>query len=99
MPNPARKRAAPQPTLELVEPAEPAPVREPEQLPLIRMLEVVRDRVESIHVGQHVMTNELREIKARLAHAAPSTLTADGGAPRQGDRRASQWRVSLLPGA
>ena len=37
-----------------------------EQLPLLQMLEVVRDRVESIHAGQRVVTAELKEIKASL---------------------------------
>src|SRR6266852_4247013 len=56
-----------QPSLELVPPAplSTAP-REPEQLPLIRILEVVRDRVESIHAGQRTMVEELRDIKANL---------------------------------
>lgn len=38
----------------------------PEQLPLFLMLEVVRDRVESIHAGQRVVTAELKEIMASL---------------------------------
>ena len=55
------------PSLELVPTAPPSTApREPEQLPLIRMLEVVRDRVESIHAGQRTMVEELRDIKANL---------------------------------
>ncbi len=38
----------------------------PEQLPLIRMLEVVRDRVDSLHAGQRTLTAEVREIRASL---------------------------------
>jgi hypothetical protein len=38
----------------------------PEQLPLLRMLEVVEDRVESIHAGQKSLTAEVREIRANL---------------------------------
>jgi hypothetical protein len=38
----------------------------PEQWPLIRMLEVVRDRVDSIHAGQRTLTAEVREIRASL---------------------------------
>ena len=38
----------------------------PEQLPLLRMLELVRDRVDSIHAGQRALTSEVREIKANL---------------------------------
>lgn len=38
----------------------------PEQLPLLRMLEVVRERVESIHAGQRVVTRELKEIRESL---------------------------------
>jgi hypothetical protein len=46
--------------LELVEaPSKPAAPREPEQLPLLRMLEIVRNRVELIH-------EELRDIKVSL---------------------------------
>lgn len=55
-----------QPGLELVT-SEPAPSSGvPEQLPLIRMLEVVRERVESIHAGQRTLTAEVREIRANL---------------------------------
>lgn len=52
--------------LELIPPVVPAGNREPEQLPLIRMLEVVRDRVESIHASQHTLAEELRDIRANL---------------------------------
>jgi hypothetical protein len=38
----------------------------PEQLPLIRMLEVVRDRVESIHAGQRAVAADLRDIRLNL---------------------------------
>jgi hypothetical protein len=52
---------------------------EPEQLPLLRMLEIVRDRVESIHAGQRSMTAEIREIKANLPQQrkplSPRTFT------------------------
>ena len=68
-PNAAQKsERAPkwQPSLELVPPGPLEPNREPEQLPLIRMLEVVRERVESIHAGQRSMTEELREIRQNL---------------------------------
>ena len=53
--------------LELVAAASTAPParREPEQL-VLRVLEIVRDRVESIHAGQRSMADELREIKASL---------------------------------
>jgi hypothetical protein len=54
-----------QPGPELVTTLAVAP-SEPEQLPLLRMLEIVRDRVESIHAGQRSMTTEIREIKANL---------------------------------
>jgi hypothetical protein len=37
-----------------------------EQLPLLQILEVVRDRVESLHAGQREVTAELREIEANL---------------------------------
>jgi hypothetical protein len=52
--------------LELVPPSPPNPDREPEQLPLIRMLEIVRERVESIHAGQRSIGDELREIRQSL---------------------------------
>jgi hypothetical protein len=51
--------------LELVTGA-PVPPEGPEQLPLIRMLEVVRDRVEAVHAGQKTLTAEVRDIKANL---------------------------------
>jgi hypothetical protein len=38
---------------------------EPEQL-VLRMLEIVRDRVESIHASQRTITEELRTIKTSL---------------------------------
>ena len=38
----------------------------PEQLPLLRMLELVRDRVETIHAGQNAVTAALKEIRANL---------------------------------
>jgi hypothetical protein len=38
----------------------------PEQLPLLRILEVVRDRVESIHSGQRALSAEVRDLKAHL---------------------------------
>ena len=38
----------------------------PEQLPLLRMLEVVCERVESIHAGQKALTAEVRDIKLNL---------------------------------
>lgn len=52
--------------LELVTSAPAAHTSGPEQLPLIRMLEVVRDRVESIHAGQRNLSAELKDIKANL---------------------------------
>ena len=42
------------------------PPGEPEQIPLLRILEVVRDRVESIHATQRSLTVELRDIRANL---------------------------------
>jgi hypothetical protein len=52
--------------LELVPPpATPAAPHEPEQL-MLRMLELVRDRVESIHASQRTITEELRNIKTSL---------------------------------
>ena len=54
-----------QPGPELVT-AAAAPLAAPEQIPLLRMLEVVRDRVESIHASQRAVTAELREIRANL---------------------------------
>jgi hypothetical protein len=38
----------------------------PEQLSLIRMLEIVRDRVESLHAGQKAVQVELKEIRKKL---------------------------------
>lgn len=38
----------------------------PEQIPLLRMLEVVRERVESIHAGQRAVAADLRDIRANL---------------------------------
>jgi hypothetical protein len=46
-------------------PAATAP-HTPEQLPLIHMLEVVRERVEAIHAGQRELSAEVRDIKASL---------------------------------
>ena len=54
-----------QPGPELVTTPATAP-EQPEQLPLIRMLEVVRDRVESIHAGQKAVMEDLRDVKANL---------------------------------
>ena len=51
---------------ELVTSVPAAHTKGPEQLPLIRMLEVVRDRVESIHAGQRNLSAELKDIKANL---------------------------------
>ena len=55
-----------QPGPELVTAAAAPPSSEPEQL-LIRMLEVVCDRVESIHAGQRAFAADLREIRANLS--------------------------------
>ena len=44
----------------------PAPLADLEQIPLLRILEIVGDRVESIHASQRAVTAELREIKANL---------------------------------
>jgi len=57
---------SPQANLQLVTSAPVATPHAPEQLPLIRMLEVVRDRVESIHAGQRNLSAELKDIKANL---------------------------------
>jgi hypothetical protein len=38
----------------------------PEQLPLIRMLEVVKDKVDAIHAGQKTLVAEVREIRVNL---------------------------------
>jgi hypothetical protein len=54
-----------QPGPELVTTPAVAPAG-PEQLPLLRMLEVVRDRVETIHAGQRSISAELRDIRANL---------------------------------
>ena len=51
---------------ELVTTPPAAPASGPEQLPLIRMLEVVRDKVESIHAGQRAVAADLKDIKANL---------------------------------
>ncbi len=56
----------PQPGPELVNAAAGQSAFVPEQLPLLRMLEVVRDRVESIHAGQRAVAAELKDIKANL---------------------------------
>src|SRR5579862_5067386 len=73
MPEPARQPALTESPasaagqLELVpEPATPAAPREPEQLPLLRVLEIVRDRVESIHASQRTLQEQLRDIKVSL---------------------------------
>ena len=58
--------ANPQSSLELVPPAAPDPDRPPEQLLLMRTLEIVRDRVESIHAAQRAITEGLRDLKASL---------------------------------
>lgn len=57
--------AGSQPSLELV-PAPVSPPAAPEQLPLIRLLEVVRNQVESIEAGQRTIVDELREIRQNL---------------------------------
>jgi hypothetical protein len=44
--------------------AVPPPV--PEQLPLLRLLEVVHARVESIHTGQRSLAAEVRDIRVNL---------------------------------
>ncbi|MCU1326975.1 MAG: hypothetical protein JWN34_2345 [Bryobacterales bacterium] len=54
-----------QPGPELVTAAAIAPSG-PEQLPLLRMLEIVRDRVESLHAGQKAVQVELKEIRKNL---------------------------------
>ena len=60
------KRALPEPGLELVPAPACPPGREPEQIPLLRMLEVVRDRVEQVHAGQRALADEMREIRRSL---------------------------------
>jgi hypothetical protein len=55
-----------QSSLELVPPAPLNPDRPAEQLPLLRMLEVVRDRVESLHAVQHYIAEGLKDIRANL---------------------------------
>lgn len=53
--------------LELVAtPAEASAPREPEQLPLLRMLEIVKERVDSIHASQRTLQEQLRDIKTSL---------------------------------
>jgi len=68
MPEPARPldTTPTVPALEVVPPRPSDVPRDPEQLPLLRMLEVVRDRVESIHAGQRTIAEELRTIKTSL---------------------------------
>jgi hypothetical protein len=68
---PARQRVNEQSAepaqLELVAPpAESSAQREPEQLLLLRTLEIVRDRVESIHASQRTLQEQLRDIKVSL---------------------------------
>jgi len=54
------------PALQVVT-SDPTPgPHDPEQLPLLRMLEIVRDRVESIHASQRTVVEELRTIKIAL---------------------------------
>ena len=60
------KRALPEPGLELVPAPACTPGREPEQIPLLRMLEVVRDRVEQVHAGQRALAEEVREMRRSL---------------------------------
>jgi len=55
-----------QPSLGLVTAAPASVPHLPEQLPLIRMLEVVRDRIECIHAGQKTISAELKDIKSNL---------------------------------
>ncbi len=62
---PLEEEHARQPGPELVV-AAVGPSSVPEQLPLLQVLEAVRDRVESLHAGQRVVTAELKEIKANL---------------------------------
>src|ERR1700712_4026377 len=59
------QQAERQPGPELVTTAA-VPLGWPEQLPLLRMLEVVRQRVESIHRGQQAAALELKEIRRNL---------------------------------
>jgi hypothetical protein len=71
MPEPARSAvaadASPAPAhLEIVATAPTTTPREPEQLPLLRVLEIVRDRVESIHSSQRMIAEELRNIRTGL---------------------------------
>jgi hypothetical protein len=54
------------PRPELVTTQAVAAPHDPEQLPLIRMLEIVRDRVEAIHTGQRELSAQVRDIKASL---------------------------------
>lgn len=57
----------PQPQLQIVPPGSSTPATiQPEQLPLIRMLEIVRDKVDSLHAGQRSIAEELRGIKTSL---------------------------------
>src|SRR5579872_1682602 len=57
---------SPTPKPELVAPAPATSDHAPEQLPLIRMLEIVRDRVESIHASQHTIEQQLKNIAVSL---------------------------------
>lgn len=70
MTSPTRKDAqsieAEQPTLEIVPPSAVSSPPVPEQLPLIRMLEIVRTRVESLHAGLRTVVEEPRGLKTSL---------------------------------
>jgi hypothetical protein len=43
----------------------------PEQLPLLVLLEIVRDRVESIHAGQRPMTAEIQTLGVAPGNTDP----------------------------
>jgi hypothetical protein len=61
----------------------------PEQLPLIRMLEIVRDRVESIHASQYAITEELRTSRPTCPYSASLSRKA------QALHGHFNWRVDL----
>jgi hypothetical protein len=67
-PSPSSRRSPEpsQPSLELVPPSPENPDREPEQLVLLRTLQVVRDRVESLHAQQKILVEGLRDLRDNL---------------------------------
>jgi hypothetical protein len=69
----------------------------PEQIPLLRMLEIVRGPVESIHASHRAVTAELREIKANLP-AQRRSPPARTQAIHVGATWASARRNGVCPG-